>query len=192
VTVKDNQAPTAVCDNATVQLNASGQAVVYPGNLILNSFDNCSVWSASPSAKTYNCNNIGTNTLTIGVSDWSGNHSTCTATITVLPPASGGACNHYNGNTQDRSDEDPAVAGLLLYPNPTDGAVTARFNLAAREACQMRLFDLNGRMVLEQPVAGTEGENSVRLELGNLPAGLYLFELQTGNGREQRKLVIQQ
>jgi hypothetical protein len=85
VLVKETIAPTAICEDVTVQLNASGNAVVYGADLASESVDNCSVWSYSPIAKVYKTFNIGNNNLSITVKDWSGNASTCVSVVTVLP-----------------------------------------------------------------------------------------------------------
>jgi hypothetical protein len=45
--------------------------------------DNCSVGSLSLSKTSFNFSNLGANTVSLSVTDGSGNNSTCTATVTV-------------------------------------------------------------------------------------------------------------
>jgi hypothetical protein len=82
VTVSDNTAPAANCKNATIQLNAAGQASLSTAQVNNNSSDNCS-FSTSISQTAFSCAQLGANTVTLTVTDASSNSSTCTATVTV-------------------------------------------------------------------------------------------------------------
>jgi len=83
VTVKDNTAPTAAAQPVTVFLDASGNATVTAAQVNNNSTDNCSISSYSLSKTSFNCSNIGANTVTLTVTDASGNSSSTTAVVTV-------------------------------------------------------------------------------------------------------------
>jgi N-acetylneuraminic acid mutarotase len=83
VTVQDNSAPVALCQNITVSLNGSGSATISASQIDNGSSDNCSITSMSVSPSTFSCANIGANVVTLLVTDQSGNTSTCTATVTV-------------------------------------------------------------------------------------------------------------
>ncbi|KAA3641301.1 MAG: HYR domain-containing protein, partial [Bacteroidetes bacterium] len=85
VTVEDNMAPTAVCQNATVVLDAQGNGSVQASNLDGGSTDNCSTtFSYVPTAYAFTCSSVGSNTVTLTVVDESLNTSNCTATVTVI------------------------------------------------------------------------------------------------------------
>jgi PKD repeat protein len=83
VTVVDNIAPTAVCQNMTVQLDATGNASITAAQIDNGSSDNCGIQSITVSPSTFSCANIGVNTVTLTVTDASGNVATCNATVTV-------------------------------------------------------------------------------------------------------------
>ncbi|QQX75632.1 MULTISPECIES: M36 family metallopeptidase [Aequorivita] len=83
VTVEDNVAPAAVCQNITVQLDASGNASITPADVDGGSTDNCGIASLSVSPSTFTCANVGANNVTFTVTDVNGNSSTCTAVVTV-------------------------------------------------------------------------------------------------------------
>ncbi|MBN8679503.1 MAG: HYR domain-containing protein [Chitinophagales bacterium] len=84
VTVADQTGPTVVCKNATVNLNASGLANITTGDVFQSATDNCgSVNQTSVVPSSFNCTNLGANTVTLTVTDGGGNTSTCTATVTV-------------------------------------------------------------------------------------------------------------
>jgi len=84
VTVVDNTPPTAVCQSITVALNASGTASITAAQINNGSNDACGIASSSVSPSSFNCNNLGANTVTLTVTDVNGNSATCTATVTVI------------------------------------------------------------------------------------------------------------
>ncbi|MDH3246149.1 MAG: HYR domain-containing protein, partial [Saprospiraceae bacterium] len=83
VTVIDNEAPAAVCQDVTVQLDADGNASVTAAQVDNGSYDNCGIQSLTVSPNTFTCADVGPNTVTLIVTDVNGNMSTCTATVTV-------------------------------------------------------------------------------------------------------------
>ncbi|WP_274474663.1 HYR domain-containing protein [Mangrovimonas aestuarii] len=83
VTVQDNVAPIANCQNHTVQLDAFGNASISAADIDNNSSDNCGIASISVSPNSFDCSDVGANTVTLTVTDVNGNSSTCTSTITV-------------------------------------------------------------------------------------------------------------
>ncbi|MCX7549959.1 HYR domain-containing protein, partial [Xanthomarina sp. F2636L] len=89
VLVEDNEAPTAVCQTFTVPLDASGNASIVASDIDGGSFDNCSTVTLNASQTTFTCANVGTNNVTLTVTDAAGNISTCNAVVTVLDHVQG-------------------------------------------------------------------------------------------------------
>ncbi|WP_319479816.1 HYR domain-containing protein [uncultured Draconibacterium sp.] len=83
VTLEDNVAPTAVCQDITVQLDASGNATITAADIDNGSSDNCGIASLTLDKTTFDCTEVGGNTVTLTVTDVNGNSSTCTATVTL-------------------------------------------------------------------------------------------------------------
>ena len=83
VTVVDNIAPTAVCQDKTVYLDANGQASITAADIDNGSSDNCSV-SLSASQTTFCCDDVGTVEVILTATDPSGNSNSCTASVTVV------------------------------------------------------------------------------------------------------------
>ena len=83
VTVVDDIAPTATCMNATVNLDGNGAGNITTADINNNSTDNCGVASLSLNKTSFDCSNVGPNTVTLTVIDVNGNVSTCTANVTV-------------------------------------------------------------------------------------------------------------
>jgi hypothetical protein len=74
---------TAVCKNATVTL-VNGSASITPADVDGGSTYCGGKKSSTVSPSTFNCSNIGNNTVTLTVTDNNNNVSTCTATVNVL------------------------------------------------------------------------------------------------------------
>ena len=83
VTVEDKIKPTVVTKNITVQLDAIGKAVVTASQMDNGSTDNCAIATMTLDKTTFNCTNIGNNSVTLKVTDVNGNSDTATATVTV-------------------------------------------------------------------------------------------------------------
>ncbi|MFS4449701.1 HYR domain-containing protein [Maribacter sp. 2307UL18-2] len=88
VTVEDNTAPTAICQNITVNLNSSGIAAITANDIDNGSLDSCGVNTLTIDKTTFDCTNLGsdpmTNTVTLTVADVNGNTASCTALVTVV------------------------------------------------------------------------------------------------------------
>ena len=137
---RDNIAPTAVCQNITIQLDATNNATITASQIDNGSIDNCSIASISVSPSSFTCANVGTNTVTLTVTDVSGNTSTCIATVTVednelpvLTPltnvtreADNGACTFTNtaGATNIPNGTASDNCGVTSYSYVLSGATT--------------------------------------------------------------------
>jgi hypothetical protein len=89
VSVLDTIRPTMICQNATLNLNAAGQATLTVANINNGSFDNCAITTFTLSKTTFTCADLGPNTITLTGTDQSGNTADCTANVTVqdlIPP----------------------------------------------------------------------------------------------------------
>jgi gliding motility-associated-like protein len=117
VNVEDIIAPTALCQNVTVQLDPSGVAIVTPAQIDNGSFDNCGIASLALSQTSFGCFNVGVNNVTLTVTDVNGNVSTCGAIVTVNDNVAPGFATVPSDITES------AVNGLcgrvVTYPIPS-------------------------------------------------------------------------
>ncbi len=90
VTVKDVTPPVAKCKNITISLNAQGTAAITADDINNGSYDGCGgAVTLSASKTSFNCANVGDNTVTLTVTDAGGNQASCSATVKVedlIPP----------------------------------------------------------------------------------------------------------
>lgn len=80
----DTVAPVAVCQDYTIALGPNGTVNLAAMNIDGGSSDNCGIANMTVSPSSFNCGNVGTNTVTLTVFDDAGNSDSCTATVTVV------------------------------------------------------------------------------------------------------------
>ena len=99
VTVEDNIAPTMQTQSATIYLDASGAAMLSTALVNNGSSDNCQIDSMWLSKSSFNCSNLGSNSVQLFARDASGNQNSSSVSVTVLdtisPTASAQAVNAY-------------------------------------------------------------------------------------------------
>ena len=83
------------------------------------------------------------------------------------------------------------TAAPSVYPNPTAGAATVAFDLAAPSAVAVDVVDLLGRGVATL-ADGPYAAGAVRLAVptGDLPAGLYVVRVRTAEGTATTRLTV--
>ncbi|WP_198659421.1 MopE-related protein, partial [Winogradskyella aurantiaca] len=86
VTIVDNIPPTVQTQNISVELDANGLASVTANQIDNSSTDNCGVDSLELNQTSFDCSNLGDNTVTLTVTDVNGNQATADATVTVTNP----------------------------------------------------------------------------------------------------------
>ncbi len=143
VTVLDTTAPTAICQNVSLYLNSIGTATLTPAQVDNGSFDSCGIVSRTingVASINYDCTDAGTTpTVTLLITDASGNDNSCTATITILdtfPPTAicQNATVYVNGagvatvtaNSLNNNSTDVCTGNNLVFT--INGNATANFD----------------------------------------------------------------
>ena len=145
ITITDNEAPMAVCQDITIQLDTNGDASITAADIDGGSTDNCGVDTIVASQTDFNCADVGDNTITLTVTDVNGNVSTCTAIVTVEDVTNPIAL------CQDITVELDASGTVTIDPSDVDGG--------SSDACGI------GTLELDIDTFGCEnvGENTVTL-----------------------------
>ncbi|RMG26612.1 MAG: T9SS C-terminal target domain-containing protein [Bacteroidetes bacterium] len=98
-----------------------------------------------------------------------------------------GGCSVFDVTiTQPTARTDAALAGLRLYPNPGSGRLMLELPALQGQA-QLRVFDLMGRPLLQQPIQQTTSA----INLQHLPKGMYLLGLYTAEGSITKRIILQ-
>jgi hypothetical protein len=156
VTVQDNIKPTAIVQNITVQLDATGKVTITPSQVNNGSFDNCTIADYTLDKMSFDCTNIGANTVTLTVTDTHGNISTATAVVTV----------------QDNVPPVVLTKNITVYLSGGNATITPeQIDNGSNDACGIKSISLN-KTTFD---CSTQGANTVTLTVtdnhGNVSTG---------------------
>lgn len=79
----------------------------------------------------------------------------------------------------------------VVYPNPTEGNFSVKFELANRENVQIQLLSLAGEVLSVQHFNEVQGLFNTRFSLPQLAAGVYLVKVTAGERSYFQKLIFQ-
>jgi len=83
--------------------------------------------------------------------------------------------------------EEGVLAGMSLYPNPSNGFVNVVIPTSVEGTVSIQLMDVAGNLIeTHQVVAGT-----TRLDVSNLASGVYLLKLDADNGTAVKRITVQ-
>ncbi len=85
---------------------------------------------------------------------------------------------------------DDDLTGTILYPNPADKFFNLRLESKVEEAATLQLTTGTGHVVRRLPVRLFKGQNQLRFSVADLPAGVYMLQLQSGGQRLQQQLMV--
>lgn len=75
-----------------------------------------------------------------------------------------------------------------VYPNPTREKLIVKLQQSLTENSKLAVFDLSGRIVMQQQVAG--GQKTIYLTVNNIPAGRYLIKISNSAELINQSFVI--
>jgi hypothetical protein len=87
--------------------------------------------------------------------------------------------------------EGAAVEKLQIVPNPAATEVLVSFITGNETEATIQIFDMNGRLALEQHQSLSGLANNIRLNTAMLTNGNYLLRVVTPAGSASKRLVIQ-
>jgi hypothetical protein len=87
--------------------------------------------------------------------------------------------------------ENGVVNGLSVFPNPVVGnTMQVKMNFAARTTIELRIIDLNGRILAKQIQAVYSGNNSIPLRLPALQTGSYILQAVSSEKTVSQKFTV--
>jgi hypothetical protein len=113
VTIEDNTNPTAICQNITVNLDATGNASITANDINNGSNDACGIQTLAADITSFDCSDLGANTVTLTVTDVNGNSSQCISTVTIADVTDPDITCAVSGNQAVTTDND-----LCTYTHP--------------------------------------------------------------------------
>ena len=82
---------------------------------------------------------------------------------------------------------DQELESLVLKPNPMHTYSTVEWSNPENKSTQINIFDMNGRLIYQTATSG----NIYEIQKAELIEGMYILELQLGDKRSSRKLIVQ-
>ncbi len=84
VTVVNDNAPTARCRSLTIQLDDTGNHTIATEDIDNGSYSSCGEFNLQLDKTSFDCSNIGSNTVTLTLTDDQGNKDECIGKVTVV------------------------------------------------------------------------------------------------------------
>lgn len=82
------------------------------------------------------------------------------------------------------------LGDLAIWPVPTDRILNIQINTATNENVNVNLFDLHGRRVFNTSLVSNAGTFNQAIDLGTIAKGVYLLDVQQGNKKTTKRIVI--
>jgi hypothetical protein len=82
--------------------------------------------------------------------------------------------------------------GVTVSPNPTTDKVNVKFNSAKDQKCQVKVFDITGKLLHVIESQAEVGYNTCTVDLSTYSAGNYLINCRIGNKNTETFEVVKQ
>jgi Zn-dependent metalloprotease len=92
---------------------------------------------------------------------------------------------------QNSVEDYSAELTLGVYPNPFNDQFTLKFDADKQETVSLVISDMLGRVINTQAWNVNIGSNRLDLDLGSVPAGMYMLKLTSSNGFAVKNIVKQ-
>lgn len=79
--------------------------------------------------------------------------------------------------------------GISLYPNPSKGNFQLKLDNSSAKKLDLGIYTVKGEKVYSQP--DIQQQNSINIEISDLPKGVYIVRLYGSNESYFRKIVVQ-
>ncbi len=127
----------------------------------------------------------------------------CTTTTVVITVTASNSCFTSNPRTQTvtvnlncktsndalAEPQEVNLNSISLYPNPTSGKTTLSINSIADGKFNMKVFDVIGKVLINEDLTLSEGLNTKEINLENVSHGLYFVTIRS-EGMESQTLRI--
>ena len=85
---------------------------------------------------------------------------------------------------------DPNISDLLVYPNPASEWITIRYRLNRESDIMMKIIDINGILVDDFHIMPKAGIQENKIDVSQMPAGVYFLRLGSEEQVIGRKFVV--
>ena len=181
VTILDSIMPVAICKDISIMLDSSGTADLVGQNVDDGSYDNCS-YTFSLDRDHFTTEDIGIQTVTMTVTDGTGNQASCTSNVTV---------NAYDPVSVAPGKTTNQNATLTVYPNPFSSQTSLGIGLLEESRVSIKVYTVTGQLV-EHVFEGELHPGNHRFAFSSdiLNEGMYICVLEAGSELHHEVLMI--
>jgi hypothetical protein len=88
-------------------------------------------------------------------------------------------------------DKEPCITLDQNYPNPFNPNTVISYSITRNDHVSLDIFDMHGKRV-KCLKDGYQSAGYYRIEIssGDLPSGLYIYQLRSGNTKIQKKMLL--
>ncbi|MEN8224666.1 MAG: C10 family peptidase [Bacteroidota bacterium] len=80
---------------------------------------------------------------------------------------------------------------IQVFPNPATDQVNLSWVSKNESHTEISICNMNGIIQIRKEIMSKNGDNQVRIDVSELPAGIYLLEICNGADKIQQKLILQ-
>ncbi|NNE30591.1 MAG: T9SS type A sorting domain-containing protein [Saprospiraceae bacterium] len=84
------------------------------------------------------------------------------------------------------SVSETIISGMNIFPNPFSDFIQMSLDDAHDTFQSLKIFDARGQLVLTSSI---EGKKSYRIEVADLPGGVYFLDIETKQGKVKKRMV---
>lgn len=83
----------------------------------------------------------------------------------------------------------PAI-GVSVFPNPVKSSIEANVTIDQTSDVTIQLVDITGKLAKSENVHYTTGEHHLSMDVSDLPKGIYMLSIQSGNTTREERISI--
>ncbi|ULQ58443.1 T9SS type A sorting domain-containing protein [Flavihumibacter rivuli] len=107
------------------------------------------------------------------------------------PTNSGPATSTMSSEESQIDGEDISLQKVFnIYPNPARTEINISLSVDHPGSTEIRIIDMTGKQLLMQRNSTNSGLNRLRLNVSNIPPGIYLLQIANGETTTIKKLTI--
>ncbi|GEM_PF-5225599 len=97
---------------------------------------------------------------------------------------------NYAGVAEESFGEILNTGYLRVSPNPSHGTASVMFSVPCDESVEIKLFDINGRIVETVYEGAVPQQNQIGMNLNQLPSGVYTVRLESNSFSASRRILL--
>ena len=88
------------------------------------------------------------------------------------------------------STESFELSNFSLFPNPSNGILSVKFETNSNDEVGVQVFDLQGRRIFNKAYNSDRLVFEESINVGNLANGIYLVQVNQGNRSTTKNIII--